>query len=71
MPKQIGFIGIGEMGFPMVSNLLKSGYAILVKRNIMGVEGVAAQEINKRVLEQLGWARTIRQQGRRAQFSHL
>jgi 3-hydroxyisobutyrate dehydrogenase-like beta-hydroxyacid dehydrogenase len=28
MRKQIGFIGIGEMGFPMVSNLLKSGYAV-------------------------------------------
>ena len=30
MEKRIGFIGIGEMGFPMVRNLLKAGYKVNV-----------------------------------------
>ena len=27
---EIGFIGLGHMGFPMVSNLLANGYAVRV-----------------------------------------
>jgi 3-hydroxyisobutyrate dehydrogenase-like beta-hydroxyacid dehydrogenase len=30
MERRIGFIGIGEMGFPMVRNLLKAGYKVNV-----------------------------------------
>lgn len=35
MKKTIGFIGLGEMGFPMASNLLKAGYSVIAydKRN--------------------------------------
>jgi 3-hydroxyisobutyrate dehydrogenase-like beta-hydroxyacid dehydrogenase len=35
MKKTIGFIGLGEMGFPMAVNLLKAGYSVIAydKRN--------------------------------------
>ena len=26
--KKVGFIGLGNMGFPMVNNLIKSGYKV-------------------------------------------
>ncbi len=29
MPQKIGFVGLGQMGLPMVSNLLKSGFEVI------------------------------------------
>ena len=30
MPEQIGFVGLGIMGRPMVRNLMKAGYSVTV-----------------------------------------
>lgn len=44
MSEQIGFIGLGNMGQPMASNLLKVGFALRVyNRNVSKTEALVAQ----------------------------
>lgn len=44
MSENIGFIGLGNMGQPMASNLLKAGYALKVyNRNASKAEGLTQQ----------------------------
>lgn len=42
MKEKIGFIGLGEMGFPMAEALIKAGYRLWVydkdKRRLKGME---------------------------------
>ena len=53
--KTIGFIGIGNMGWPMAANLLKGGYRVVANRGPDAGQSVFHLHFHVLSGRQLGW----------------